>query len=74
MAFSYKRLWKLLIDKNMNKTALREAIGITPTTLARLSKDQNVTMDVLGKICHELDCGIEDIVEYIEDNNEVGGF
>ncbi|EAG5180099.1 XRE family transcriptional regulator, partial [Listeria monocytogenes] len=66
---------KLLIDKNMNKTALREAIGITPTTLARLSKDQNVTMDVLGKICHELDCGIEDIVEYIEDNNnEVGGF
>lgn len=67
MAFFYNKLWKLLIDKNMNKTALRDAIGITPSTLARLSKNQNVTMDVLGKICHELKCGIEDIVEYIDD-------
>lgn len=66
MAFSYNKLWKLLIDKNMNKTALRDAIGITPATLARLSKNQNVTMNVLGKICHELDCGIEDIVEYVD--------
>lgn len=69
MAFSYNKLWKLLIDKNMNKTALRDAIGITPATLARLSKNQNVTMDVLGKICHELNCNISDIVEYIEDEN-----
>jgi len=68
MAFSYNKLWKLLIDKNMNKIALRDAIGITPATLARLSKNQNVTLDVLGKICHELDCGIEDIVEYIDGN------
>ena len=68
MAFSYNKLWKLLIDKNMNKTALRDAIGITPATLARLSKNQNVTMEVLGKICHGLDCGIEDIVEYIDKN------
>jgi len=69
MAFSYNKLWKLLIDKNMNKTALRDAIGITPATLARLSKNQNVALDVLGKICHELDCGIEDIVEYIDGND-----
>ena len=68
MAFSYNKLWKLLIDKNMNKTALRDAVGITPATLARLSKNQNVTMEVLGKICHELGCGIEDIVEYIDEN------
>ena len=68
MSFSYNKLWKLLIDKNMNKTALRDAVGITPATLARLSKNQNVTMEVLGKICHELDCGIEDIVEYIDEN------
>lgn len=67
MAFSYNKLWKLLIDKNMNKTALRDAIGITPATLARLSKNQNVTMDVLGKVCNELDCNIEDIVEYVKD-------
>lgn len=65
MNFSYKKLWKLLIDKNMNKTELREAIGVTPATLARLSKNQNVTMNVIGKICNELDCNIEDIVEYI---------
>lgn len=66
MGFSYNKLWKLLIDKNMNKTALRNAIGITPTTLARLSKNQNVTMDVLAKICKELNCNIEDIVEYVK--------
>lgn len=69
MAFSYNKLWKLLIDKKMNKTALRDAVGITPTTLARLSKNQNVTMDVLGKICHELECGIADIVEYIDNED-----
>jgi len=69
MTFSYNKLWKLLIDKKMNKTALRDAIGITPSTLARLSKDQNVTMDVLGKICKELDCKIEDIVEYVRDDD-----
>jgi putative transcriptional regulator len=69
MAFSYNKLWKLLIDKKMNKTALRDAIGITPSTLARLSKNQNVTMDVLGKICKELDCNIEDIVEYVRDED-----
>jgi len=68
MAFSYNKLWKLLIDKNMNKTALRDAIGITPATLARLSKNQNVTMDVLSKICNKLDCNIEDIIEYIRDD------
>jgi DNA-binding Xre family transcriptional regulator len=65
VAFSYNKLWKLLIDNNMNKTALRNAIGITPTTLAHLSKNQNVTMDVLGKICEELKCDVGDIVEYI---------
>jgi len=68
VAFSYNKLWKLLIDKNMNKTALRDTIGITPSTLARLSKNQNVTMDVLGKICKELNCNIEDIVEYVRED------
>lgn len=66
MAFSYNKLWKLLIDKKMNKVTLRDAIGITPSTLAKLSKDQNVSMDVLGKICQELSCDIGDIVEYIK--------
>jgi len=71
VAFSYNKLWKLLIDNNMNKTALRNAIGITPTTLARLSKNQNVTMDVLGKICEELKCDVGDIVEYIHNEKTI---
>ncbi|MDD4730111.1 MAG: helix-turn-helix transcriptional regulator [Dysgonamonadaceae bacterium] len=69
MAFSYNKLWKILIDKNMNKTALRDAIQITPSTLARLSKNQNVTMDVLGKICKYLECDIGDILEYTDDKD-----
>lgn len=69
MAFSYNKLWKILIDKNMNKTALRDAVEITPSTLARLSKNQNVTMEVLGKICEEFHCDIGDIVEYVHNEN-----
>ncbi|NLM58597.1 MAG: helix-turn-helix transcriptional regulator [Clostridium sp.] len=53
MAFSYDKLWKLLIDKKMNKVALRDAIGISPTTLSKLSRDQYVSMEVLGKICEK---------------------
>lgn len=67
MPFCYNKLWKLLIDKKMNKVALRDAVGITPSTLSKLSKDQNVSMDVLAKICKELDCNIGDIVDYIKD-------
>ncbi|RHW41945.1 XRE family transcriptional regulator [Neobacillus notoginsengisoli] len=67
MAFSYNNLWKQLIDRNMTKTDLRISIGITPATLARLSKNHTVSMDVLGKICHELECNIGDIVEYVDD-------
>ncbi|NLA85606.1 MAG: helix-turn-helix transcriptional regulator [Clostridiales bacterium] len=67
MAFSYDKLWKLLIDKKMNKVALRDAIGISPTTLSKLSRDQYVSMEVLGKICEKLNCDISDIVEYKRD-------
>ena len=66
MPFSYNKLWKLLIDKSMNKVALRDAIGITPSTLSKLSKNQNVSMDVLERICKELDCNIGDIVDYLD--------
>ena len=67
MAFSYNKLWKLLIDENMNKVALRDAIGITPSTLSKLSKNQKVSMDVLEKICKELKCNVGDIVDYIKE-------
>ena len=63
MKMSYKKLWKLLIDKNMNKTDLRKAAGISSSSLAKLGKDENVTTDVLLRICKALDCELDDIVE-----------
>lgn len=60
---SYKKLWKLLIDKEMTKVELREKAGISTGTLAKLGKNENVTTDVLVKICKALDCDISDIVE-----------
>lgn len=63
MKMSYKKLWKLLIDRNMNRTALRKAAGISSSSLAKLGKDENVTTDVLLRICKALDCELDDIVE-----------
>ena len=65
---SYKRLWKMLIDRNMNKTALRKKSGISSSSLAKLSKDENASTDVLLKVCWALDCGNEDIAEVVEIN------
>ena len=62
MAVCYKKLWKLLIDKNMNKTELRMASGITTTALAKLGRDENVNTEVLAKICKTLDCKIGEIM------------
>ena len=67
MQISYNRLWKLLIDKNMNKSELRDRVHMSSSTLAKLSKNQEVTMDVLMRICEELDCRIEDVMEFIDD-------
>ena len=63
MSITYKKLWKLLIDKDMTKTQLREQAEIATSTLAKLSKDEQVSMDVLLRICRALDCGFDDIVE-----------
>lgn len=63
MKMSYKKLWKLLIDKDMNKTDLRKAAGISSSSLAKLGKDENVTTDVLLRICKALECELDDIVE-----------
>lgn len=68
MGFSYNKLWKLLIDKNMKKVELRDKINISPNTLSRLSKNEKVNMDILGKICKELKCNIGDIVDYVDDD------
>lgn len=63
MKLNYNKLWKLMIDRNMNKGDLREATGIGTNTLAKLSKNQPVSMEVLLKICEKLDCNIGDIVD-----------
>jgi DNA-binding Xre family transcriptional regulator len=64
---SYKKLWILLIKKNMKKTDLRLQAGISTTALAKLGKNKHVNTEVLTKICKTLDCNIEDIVEVLED-------
>ncbi len=63
MTISYKKLWKLLIDRNMKKKDLRELSGISPGSMAKLGKNENVTTDVLLKICTALKCDISDIME-----------
>ena len=64
MAVSYKKLWKLLIDKDMKKKDLRIATGMTTTALAKLGKNEHVNTEILAKICKVLECNIEDIVEF----------
>lgn len=67
MATSYKRLWKLLIDKDMKKKDLAAAAGISTYTISKMGKGENVTTDVLGKICIALGCTLDDIMEFIPD-------
>ena len=70
MAVSYKKLWKLLIDKDMMKKDLRAKTGVSTTTMARLSKDENVSTEILSKICSVLSCDVGDIVEFVPDKKE----
>jgi DNA-binding Xre family transcriptional regulator len=67
MAVSYKKLWKLLIDKDMKKKDLRIATGMTTTALAKLGKNEHVNTEILAKICKVLECNIEDIIEIIDE-------
>lgn len=72
MKMSYNKLWKLLIDKQMKKSDLRKKAGISSSSLAKLTKNENVTTDILAKICRELNCDVSDIMEFIPDSeNEI---
>lgn len=64
MGVTYKRLWKLLIDKGINKTELQHITNLSSATIAKLSKGETVTTDVLERICSALNCDISDIMEY----------
>ena len=69
MKMSYNKLWKLLIDKKMKKSDLRKNAKISSSTLAKLTNDENVTTDVLVKICNELKCYVSDIMEFVPDES-----
>lgn len=66
MKISYNKLWKILIDKNMNKHDLKELAGVSSASIAKLGKGDNITTDVLIKICEALHCHLEDIMETVE--------
>ncbi len=71
VSITYKKLWKLLIDKGLKKKDLMKLTGISTSTLAKLGKDQLVSMEVLVKICKALDCNIGDVVEYVSEKETV---
>jgi len=66
MSVSYKKLWKLLIDKDMNKTDLRNATGISSFTIAKMTRGDDVSMAVLRRICEVMDCNIGDLVDVVK--------
>lgn len=68
MRISYNKLWKMLIDKGMKKSDLKESAGISSASIAKLGKGENITTDVLIKICEAMNCHLEDIMETIEDD------
>ncbi|QRG86511.1 helix-turn-helix transcriptional regulator [Bulleidia sp. zg-1006] len=67
MSVSYKKLWHLLLDKNMKKKELSELAGISNYTINKLNGDGNVTVEVLEKICLALDCMVDDILEFTKE-------
>lgn len=67
MKVNYNRLWKLLIDLNMSKTELREKSGITTNALAKMGRNENVSTEILCKICNTLNCQVEDVVEIVSE-------
>ena len=69
MSVRYNKLWKLLIDKNMTKTQLIKAAGISTNAMAKLGKNEDVRVEVLVKICAALDCTMNDIMEIVPDSN-----
>lgn len=70
MKISYKKLWKILIDKEIKKSTLQKMAGISSASIAKLGRNENVTTDILLKICNALHCEIQDILETIEEPAE----
>ena len=71
MAFTYKPLWKLLIDKEMNKKELMQATGISKSTIDKMGPGEIVSLEVIDRICNYFDCTVEDVVEHCAPKKEV---
>lgn len=69
MPFSYKPLWKLLIDKDMTKKALMQATGISKSTMDKMSRGENISLEVLDRICNYFECSISDIMEHVSSSD-----
>lgn len=70
MTFSYNKLWKILIDKNMMKTDLIRKAKISTNSMARMGKNEDVRLETLAKIALALDCKLDDLVDYVSEENE----
>lgn len=70
MAVSYKKLWKILIDKDMKKKDLQKAAGVSWSSITKLSKGETVSMEVLMKVCNALNCDVGDIMEFTKQDTE----
>ena len=71
MAFSYKPLWKLLIDKEMNKKALMQATGISKSTMDRMGRGEQVSMEIIDRICSCFNCDVSEIMEHIQEETKI---
>ena len=69
MTISYNGLWKVMIDKNLQRKDLKEALKISSSTLAKMSRGEPVSMDVLMKLCDYLDCNVGDIMSFVKEEN-----
>lgn len=70
MAVTYKKLWHILLDRNMKKKDFQKAAGLTGYAMNKLSRDEAVTTDILAKICRSLNCTVDDIMEVLPDNQD----
>ncbi len=71
MSVSYDKLWKLLIDKKMNRTDLKDASGISFNVLAKMGRNEFVSMESLSKICSTLNCNVGDVVDFLPESEEL---
>lgn len=72
MPVNYNKLWKMLIDKEISKTELTHLAGITTNAMAKLGKNEDVRVSTLEKLCTTLDCKLDDIVEFVPEENKKG--